>query len=151
MVTRLKDAVDPFHWPEFIQSNVDFAINTVQEAQDREASKNVLATRCTASYMVMRRETVGTRPCIILMRSIQRLYLPENVMQNPVVAEMENTALDMVLFANVCLVYLEALPMMLTDISIALGPLFLQKGTRRKRSAEQHPYRYSEGPDYSAS
>lgn len=118
MVTRLKDAVDPFHWPEFVQSNVDFAMSTVQEAQDREASKNILATRCIASYMVMRRDTVGTRPCIILMRSIQRLYLPGKVLQNPVVAEMENTALDMVFLANVCLVYLEAFPM-LTNISIA--------------------------------
>ncbi|OAX32838.1 terpenoid synthase [Rhizopogon vinicolor AM-OR11-026] len=100
MVARLKEAVDPFHWPEFIQSNIDFAMNTVQEALDREASKDILATRCITSYMVMRRETVGTRPCIVLMRSTRRLYLSEHVLQHPIVAEMENTSLDMVFLAN---------------------------------------------------
>ena len=98
---RLKDAVDPFHWPEFVQSNVDFATNVVQEALDREASKDILATRCIASYTVMRRETVGTRPCIVLMRSTRRLYLQEHVLKHPIIAEMENYALDMVFIANV--------------------------------------------------
>ncbi|KAG1754774.1 isoprenoid synthase domain-containing protein [Suillus paluster] len=100
MVARLKDAVDPYHWPEFIQSNAEFAKNTIQEALDREASKDIAATRCIASYMIMRRETVGTRPCFVLIRSTRRLYLPEHVLQHPVVADMENSALDMVYLAN---------------------------------------------------
>ncbi|KAG1750714.1 isoprenoid synthase domain-containing protein [Suillus lakei] len=100
IAARLKDAVDPYHWPEFMQSNVDFAKNTVQEALDREASKDNTAARCIASYVIMRRETIGTRPCFALMRSTRRLYLPEYVLQHPVVAEMENSALDMVFIAN---------------------------------------------------
>jgi len=100
MVTYLKDSVDPFHWPEFIQSNVEFSTNTIQEALDRESSKDIFATRCIASYMVMRRETIGTRPCIVLMRSTRRLYLQEHVLQHPIIAELENTALDMVFIAN---------------------------------------------------
>jgi hypothetical protein len=102
MVARMKDAVDPFHWPEFLHSNVVFAANTIQEALDREASKDISATRCIDSYMVMRRETVGTRPCIVLMRSTRRLYLPEHVLQHPIIAEMENSVLDAVFLANVC-------------------------------------------------
>lgn len=94
MAARLKDAVDPYHWPEFIQSNAEFAKNTIQEALDREASKDITATRCIASYMIMRRET------ITLMRSTGRLYLPRHVLQHLVVAEMENNALDMVYIAN---------------------------------------------------
>ncbi|KAG0707571.1 hypothetical protein DFH29DRAFT_632165 [Suillus ampliporus] len=29
MVAHLKDAIDPYHWPEFIQSNAEFTNNTV--------------------------------------------------------------------------------------------------------------------------
>jgi len=105
IAARLKDAVDPYHWAEFIQSNAEFAKNTVQEALDREASKDIAATHCIASYAIMRRETIGTRPCFVLMRSTLRLYLPKHVLQHPVVAEMENSALDMVYIANVCLRY----------------------------------------------
>ncbi|KAG1842003.1 isoprenoid synthase domain-containing protein [Suillus subalutaceus] len=100
MAARLKNAITPYHWPEFIQSNAEFAKNTVQEALDREASKDITATRCIASYMIMRKETIGTRPCFTLMRSTRRLYLPKHVLQHPVVAEMENSALDMVYIAN---------------------------------------------------
>ncbi|KAG2128092.1 isoprenoid synthase domain-containing protein [Suillus cothurnatus] len=100
IAARLKDAVDPYHWAEFIQSNAEFAKNTVQEALDREASKDIAATHCIASYAIMRRETIGTRPCFVLMRSTLRLYLPKHVLQHPVVAEMENSALDMVYIAN---------------------------------------------------
>ncbi|OAX35170.1 terpenoid synthase [Rhizopogon vinicolor AM-OR11-026] len=100
MVARLKDAVDPYHWPALMESNVTFSMNVIQEALDREASKDISATRCIASYMDMRRETIGTRPCIVLMRSTRRLYLPEDVLQHPILVDMENRALDMVYIAN---------------------------------------------------
>lgn len=117
--------MDPFHWPEFIQSNVEFSTNTIQEALDRESSKDIFATRCIASYMVMRRETIGTRPCIVLMRSTRRLYLQEHVLQHPIIAELENTALDMVFIANVRLVRLSRRDAgLLTDISVAFQDIY---------------------------
>jgi len=129
LVARLKDAVDPFHWPEFVQSNVKFAMNMAQEALDRETSKDNSATRCISSYVVIRRETIGFRPCFVLMRSTRRLYLAEHVLQHPIVAEMENSAIDMMYIANVCpLIYLEVL-VMLTDILVASGHLLLQERT----------------------
>ncbi|KAI6028505.1 isoprenoid synthase domain-containing protein [Pisolithus orientalis] len=100
MMTRLKSAVDPFHWPQFISTNVDFARNTVREALDREASKGLHATRDLHSYMITRRETIGTRPCLVLMRSTRRLYIPDSVLENNAVMGMENAALDMVYIAN---------------------------------------------------
>lgn len=101
MVARMKTTVDPFHWPQFISANEEFAKNTVREALDREASQDDQATRDVRSYMITRRETIGTRPCLVLMRSTRRLYIPDQVLDNEVVAEMENYALDMVYIANV--------------------------------------------------
>ncbi|KAG2156378.1 isoprenoid synthase domain-containing protein [Suillus clintonianus] len=100
MVTRMKDAVDPYHWPQFIQSCDEYAKNTAQEALDRETLKDASATRRVAAYMIMRRESIGVRPSLVVMRSIRKLYLPEHVLKHHVVAEMENTALDMVYITN---------------------------------------------------
>ncbi|KAI6131966.1 isoprenoid synthase domain-containing protein [Pisolithus croceorrhizus] len=100
MMARLKSAVDPFHWPQFISTNVDFARNTVREALDREASKSAHSTRDLHSYMITRRETIGTRPCFVLMRSTRRLYIPDSVLEEDAVKGMENAALDMVYIAN---------------------------------------------------
>ncbi|KAG6334768.1 hypothetical protein ID866_4320 [Astraeus odoratus] len=100
MVARMKSAIDPFHWPQFISSNVEFAKNTIREALDREASKDVHATRDIQSYMMTRRETIGTRPMFVLMRSTRRLYIPDEVLEHEVVADMENAALDAVYIAN---------------------------------------------------
>ncbi|KAL4067734.1 isoprenoid synthase domain-containing protein [Scleroderma citrinum] len=100
MVARMKAAVDPFHWPQFISANVEFAKTTIREALDREASQGVQTVRDLQSYMITRRESIGTRPCLVLMRSTRRLYIPDQVLEHEVVAEMENTALDMVYIAN---------------------------------------------------
>ncbi|KAF9227803.1 terpenoid synthase [Gyrodon lividus] len=100
LVPTMKAAVDPFHWPQFIAANEQFAKNTVQEALDREAHVNEDAPCNIQSYMVMRRETIGTRPCFVLMRSTRRLYIPDHVLAHPVMEEMEDVALDMVYIAN---------------------------------------------------
>ncbi|KAH7889591.1 isoprenoid synthase domain-containing protein [Phlebopus sp. FC_14] len=100
MVSRMKDAITPFHWPQFIDSNEKFSENTVREALDREAFRDVRATHNIQAYMVMRRETIGARPCFVLMRSTRGLEIPDHVLKHPVVEEMENVALDMVYIAN---------------------------------------------------
>lgn len=97
----MKAVFDPFHWPQFLDSNAHFSKNTIQEALDREAHSKKDTIRNIQSYMVMRRETIGTRPCFVLMRSIRRLYIPDDVLEDPVVKEMENVALDMVYIVNV--------------------------------------------------
>ncbi|KAF9238506.1 isoprenoid synthase domain-containing protein [Melanogaster broomeanus] len=98
LVPNMKAAIDPFHWPQFIISNDQFARNTVQEALDREAHVN--KPRKIQSYMIMRRETIGTRPCFVLMRTTRRLCIPDHVLTHPVMEELENVALDMVYIAN---------------------------------------------------
>lgn len=97
----MRAAVDPFHWPQFIDSNADFAKNTVQEAIDRETHSDRNIHRDIQSYMMMRRETIGTRPCLVLMRSTRRLYITDDVLANPILKEMEDVALDMVYIVNV--------------------------------------------------
>jgi hypothetical protein len=100
LVPNIKAAVNPFHWPQFIDSNEDFSKNTIQEALDRESHSNKDVVRDIQSYMVTRRETIGTRPCFVLMRSTRRLYIPDDILENPIIREMENVALDMVYIVN---------------------------------------------------
>lgn len=101
LVPNMKAAVDSFHWPQFIDSNVEFSKNTVQEAVDRETHSDENTIRDIQSYMVTRRHTIGTRPCFVLMRSTRRLYIPDDVLINPIIKEMEDVALDMVYIVNV--------------------------------------------------
>ncbi|KAG6376252.1 isoprenoid synthase domain-containing protein [Boletus reticuloceps] len=100
LVPNMKAVVDPFHWPQFLDSNVHFSKNTIQEALDRESHSKKDTVRDIQSYMVMRRETIGTRPCFVLMRSIRRLYIPDDVLAHPIIREMEDVALDMVFIVN---------------------------------------------------
>ncbi|KAH7907036.1 isoprenoid synthase domain-containing protein, partial [Hygrophoropsis aurantiaca] len=100
MVASLKDAVDPYHWPDFLAVNTDFAKCVIGEAHDRELSKDPNATRFIDSYMMIRRETIGVRPCLVLMRSTRRLYLPDRVLKHPIIEEMVNVILDTCYIAN---------------------------------------------------
>ncbi|KAF9246417.1 isoprenoid synthase domain-containing protein [Melanogaster broomeanus] len=100
LVPNMKAAVDPFHWPQFITANERFAKNTVQEALVREAQVNKNVACNIQSYIVMRRETIGTRPCFALMRTTRHLYIPDHVLAHPIMEEMENVAVDMVHIAN---------------------------------------------------
>ncbi|KAG9318589.1 isoprenoid synthase domain-containing protein [Chiua virens] len=100
LVPSIKAAVDPFHWPQFIDSNEHFSRNTIQEALDREAHSKKTVIRDIQTYTVMRRESIGTRPCLVLMRSTRRLYIPDDVLIHPTIREMEDVALDMVFIVN---------------------------------------------------
>jgi hypothetical protein len=97
----MKAAVDPFHWPQFIAANERFAKNVIREAFVRDADVNENAVNNIQSYTIMRRETIGTRPCFVLMRSTRRLYIPDDVLAHPLMEEMEDVAIDMVSIANV--------------------------------------------------
>jgi len=83
-----------------MDSNEHFSKNTIQEALDRESHKDKNVVRDIQLYLVMRRESIGTRPCFVLMRSTRRLYIPDDVLIDPTIREMENVALDMVSIVN---------------------------------------------------
>jgi len=100
LVPMMKAAVDPFHWPQFIAANERFAKNVIREAFVRDADVNENAVNNIQSYTIMRRETIGTRPCFVLMRSTRRLYIPDDVLAHPLMEEMEDVAIDMVSIAN---------------------------------------------------
>jgi len=98
--TRLKDAVLPFHRPQFIDTNADFAKNVIQEAIDRENAADVDHTRSVDEYMITRRHTIGVKPCLVLLRSTRHLYIPDNILKHPILEEIENAALDTIYIAN---------------------------------------------------
>ncbi|KAF8843483.1 terpenoid synthase [Paxillus ammoniavirescens] len=100
LVPAMKAVVDPFHWPQFITANELYAENIAREALVSEAHPNKHAASDVQSYMDMRRETIGTRPFFVLVRSIRRLYIPAHVLAHPLVEEMENVALEMIVIAN---------------------------------------------------
>jgi hypothetical protein len=132
LVPNIKAAVNPFHWPQFIDSNEDFSKNTIQEALDRESHSNKDVVRDIQSYMVTRRETIGTRPCFVLMRSTRRLYIPDDILENPIIREMENVALDMVYIVNVREKQSQSSsPPPLNCLAFLPGRLFFQEGIRR--------------------
>lgn len=131
LVPNMRAAVDPFHWPQFIDSNADFAKNTVQEAIDRETHSDRNIHRDIQSYMMMRRETIGTRPCLVLMRSTRRLYITDDVLANPILKEMEDVALDMVYIVNVRYNLLTAPHQNWSCLLFYPGRLLLQEGVWR--------------------
>ncbi|EGO21839.1 putative terpene cyclase [Serpula lacrymans var. lacrymans S7.9] len=98
--TRLNDAVSPFHRPQFIDTNADFAKNVIQEAIDRESAADVDHTRSVDAYMIIRRHTIGVKPCLVLMRSTRHLYIPDHVLKHPILEEIEDAILDTIYIAN---------------------------------------------------
>ncbi|EIW77648.1 terpenoid synthase [Coniophora puteana RWD-64-598 SS2] len=100
LANDLKSAINPFHWPQVLESNVAFARCVIKEAEDRELFEDKDAIRTVEAYMEYRRETIGTRPCFVLMRATRKLYLNDETLRDEVVADMENYALDAVFIAN---------------------------------------------------
>lgn len=76
-------------------------MHMVQETHDRKAYLNKNTTLDIQSYIIKRRLTLGTRPLFILIQSTRALYIPDDLLANPVVQEMENATTDMVFIANV--------------------------------------------------
>jgi hypothetical protein len=55
------------------------------------------------SFLTLRRDLVGTKPCFALIEFAARIDLPDEVMSHPVVMALENATLDHVVWSNVIL------------------------------------------------
>ncbi|KAH0825979.1 isoprenoid synthase domain-containing protein [Lanmaoa asiatica] len=101
LLVSIRPVVSSVHWPQFVTENEMMVNDMVQETHEREVYQNMNATPDIQSYMMKRRFTIGTGPSFVLLRSTRCLYIPDDVLANPVVLEMQNTTTEMLLIENV--------------------------------------------------
>jgi len=92
--------IGPLLWPRFIADFEKVAMHMVQEVHNREAYLNNTTTLDIQSYITMRRWTVGACVGFVSIRATRYLYIPDDVLANPVIQEMENAITDMVHISN---------------------------------------------------
>ncbi|KAG9317937.1 isoprenoid synthase domain-containing protein [Chiua virens] len=95
LVPSMKAVVGPYHWQRFVDECKSYAMSMIQEALDREEHTAKEVARGIQSYALTRRESCAVRPCLTLMRSTRGLSLPDDVLDHPVIQEMEVSVLDM--------------------------------------------------------
>ena len=76
-------------------------MHAVKEVHNREAYMNKGTNLDIQSFITMRRWMVGTCMGFVLIRATRGLYIPDDVLANPVIQEMENAITDMVHISNV--------------------------------------------------
>lgn len=70
-------------------------MGTAQQAEDRSR----LHIRDIASYVQVRRRTIGARPSFNILE--MDMNLPDEVMHHPVIRELELLSIDLTIIANV--------------------------------------------------
>lgn len=93
--------VSSFHWPQFVAENEKMVMQMIQEAHDRKVYLNKNTTIDIQSYLLNRRLTVGTCVYFVFIRVTRSLYIPDDVLANPVVQEMQDAAADVIIISNV--------------------------------------------------
>lgn len=81
----------------FIHTMDLFFIAVAKQADDR-AKGHVPDLE---SYITMRRDTSGCKPCFALIEYAARIDLPDKVMSHPVIMAMEEATNDLVTWSNV--------------------------------------------------
>ena len=79
----------------FLSSYAQYTQAVVQQAQDRY-DKHV---RTVDEYFSVRRDTIGAKPSFAILEL--DLNLPQEVLDHPVIKEMEILSIDMILLGNV--------------------------------------------------
>lgn len=79
----------------FIECFQDYTDAVVQQAQDRKRA----LIRGIADYFSIRRQTIGTKPCFVLLQL--DMNLPDEVLQHPTLVQLETFATDMIILGNV--------------------------------------------------
>lgn len=75
-------------WEEYLHG-------TAQQAEDRGTAY----IRDIASYLEVRRQTIGARPSFNILE--MDMDLPDEVIEHPTIKEMELLAIDLTIIANV--------------------------------------------------
>ncbi|KZV89536.1 terpenoid synthase [Exidia glandulosa HHB12029] len=78
----------------FIESFENYTDAVVTQARDRECA----FVRDVADYFAVRRHTIGTQPCFVLLQL--DLNLPDEVAYHPAIVKLETFATDMIILGN---------------------------------------------------
>jgi hypothetical protein len=84
----------------FIETFDFFFQAVTQQALDRE--DGVIPD--LESYIALRRDTSGCKPCWALIEYANNLDIPDEVMEHPVIRSLGEAANDLVTWSNVCAV-----------------------------------------------
>ena len=95
--TRLSRTASPGARRRFISTFELFFDAVARQAQDRSTT----TVPDLESYIAMRRDTSGCKPCWALIEYANNLDLPDDVMEHPLIASLGEAANDLVTWSNV--------------------------------------------------
>ena len=90
------ETASPGSQKRFLASFEQYTRAVVQEAQDRQ-SKRIIRT--VEEYFSLRRYTIGTQPAFAFLEL--DLDLPQEILDHPVITELEILSTDMIILSNV--------------------------------------------------
>ncbi|KAH0825981.1 isoprenoid synthase domain-containing protein [Lanmaoa asiatica] len=100
LLVTLRPVVGTFHWPQ-CTAEIEMMVKGMhRETHEREVCQNKDANPDIQSYVMKRRLNIGAGPCFVFLRSTRCLYIPNDILANPVVLDMQNTTTQMLLIAN---------------------------------------------------
>ncbi|KZV85693.1 terpenoid synthase [Exidia glandulosa HHB12029] len=91
---RATTVCDPKTQDRFIESFRAYTDAVVQQARDRDCA----TVRDVTEYFIVRRHTIGTIPCFVLLQL--DMHLPDSVTNHPYIVELETLATDMIILCN---------------------------------------------------
>jgi hypothetical protein len=95
--SRFRQTGGPGCTERFIHTMDLFFIAVAKQADDR--AKGYIPD--LESYIAVRRDTSGCKPCFALIEYVAQIDLPDEVMSHPVIMAMEEATNDLVTWSNV--------------------------------------------------
>jgi hypothetical protein len=84
------------HYEEYVEA-------VIQQAEDRDKDH----IRSIPEYLDLRRRTIGAKPSFDLL--LLPLELPDHILDHPVITELAQLSIDMIILANVCVITLDTI------------------------------------------
>jgi hypothetical protein len=81
----------------FIESLAGFFQGVTQECRDRKSG----SLPDLESYILLRRDTSGCKPCFVLIEYANNLDIPDDVLEDPILNDIIGAANDFISWANV--------------------------------------------------
>ncbi|KAH7904317.1 isoprenoid synthase domain-containing protein [Hygrophoropsis aurantiaca] len=100
LAASANECLEDLYRKEFLDANSALAQGIVQEAVDRQAAQDANAKLTVDVYLATRRNTIGVKAALVLVRSARGLNICSRLLDDPSVRGMEEATTDLVIIAN---------------------------------------------------
>ncbi|KAH7906660.1 isoprenoid synthase domain-containing protein [Hygrophoropsis aurantiaca] len=100
LAITVNESLGEFHRKDFFDANSAFAQSIIQEAIDRESTRESGAKLTVDAYMAARKDSIGLKSGLALSRSAVGLNIDSKLLDEPSVKGMEDATVDLTIITN---------------------------------------------------